>query len=119
VTYVPDQGDFVWLNFDPQAGHEQAGHRPGIVLTPLGYNQLPGSLAIVCPITSSVKGYPWEVAIPAGQPVAGVVLSDHARSVDWKARRVQFKGKAPQAVLDEVLDKLGALLTIPVVAAQP
>ena len=87
--YVPRRGDAVWLHFDPQTGHEQAGRRPALVLSPESYNGRVG-LAILCPITSQVKGYPFEVALPAGSPISGVVLSDQVKSLDWRARRANL-----------------------------
>ena len=83
--YVPDRGDIVWLQFTPQAGHEQAGHRPALVLSPASYNRRSG-LMLCCPITSRVKGYPFEVALGEGEDLAGVVLADQVKSLDWKAR---------------------------------
>jgi len=109
MTYVPERGDFVWLTFNPQAGHEQAGRRPALVLSPQRYNQTVG-LALFCPVTSQVKGYPFEVAIPAGLPVSGVVLADQVRNLDWNARQIAFISKAPPDVVDEVLGKLETLL---------
>ena len=109
AAYIPDAGDFVWLTFDPQAGHEQAGRRPGLVLSPRSYNQKSG-LALVCPITSHAKGYPFEVVIPDGCGASGVILADHLKSVDWKARRAERIGSAPLEVVDEVLAKLAPLL---------
>jgi mRNA interferase MazF len=106
---VPDAGDLVWLTFNPQAGREQAGRRPAVVLSPAAYNKRSG-LALVCPITSQVKGYPFEVALPHGLPIRGVVLADHLKSLDWKARRVERVGKLPAAALREVLDRLAPLL---------
>jgi len=108
-TYVPDRGDVVWLCFDPQAGHEQAGHRPAVVLSPALYNARAG-LALCCPITSQVKGYPFEVALPDAFPVAGVVLADQVKSLDWRSRRAVLIRKLPSAALAEVLGKLRALL---------
>jgi mRNA interferase MazF len=108
-TSAPDAGDLVWLTFNPQAGREQAGRRPAVVLSPAAYNKRSG-LALVCPITSQVKGYPFEVALPHGLPVASVVLADHVKSLDWRARRVERAGKLPAAVLREVLDRLAPLL---------
>lgn len=108
-TLAPDAGDLVWLTFNPQAGREQAGRRPAVVLSPAAYNKRSG-LALVCPITSQVKGYPFEVALPHGLPVAGVVLADHLKSLDWRARRVERAGKLPAVVLREVLDRLAPLL---------
>jgi len=110
-TSAPDAGDLVWLTFNPQAGREQAGRRPAVVLSPAAYNKRSG-LALVCPITSQVKGYPFEVALPHGLPVAGVVLADHVKSLDWRARRVERAGKLPAVVLREVLDRLAPLLGI-------
>jgi len=107
--YVPQRGDVVWLSFHPQAGHEQAGRRPALVLSPAAYNTKVG-LALFCPITSRVKGYPFEVAIPSDLAVSGVVLSDQVKSLDWRARRAEFAGRLPASHVLEVLDKLSALL---------
>lgn len=109
--YVPDAGHLVWLNFTPQAGHEQGGRRPALVLTPAAYNGLTG-LMQAAPITSRVKGYPFEVLLPADCGVCGVVLADHARSLDWRSRRAEFIAEAPAAVLAEVREKLGGLLGV-------
>jgi mRNA interferase MazF len=106
---VPDAGDIVWLTFEPQAGREQAGRRPALILSPQSYNGRVG-LAIACPITSQVKGFPFEVPLPPGLPVHGVVLSDHVKSLDWRARRAEFLGTVPGEVMDHVLGKLAALL---------
>lgn len=106
---APDSGDLVWLTFDPQTGHEQAGRRPGLILSPRSYNRKSG-LALVCPITSRAKGYPFEVALPHGGGIAGVVLADQVKSIDWRARKVERAGPAPLAVVDEVLARLGPLL---------
>ena len=106
-AYVPDVGDIVWLSFDPQAGHEQAGHRPGLVMTPARYNAAT-SLMIVCPMTSRIKGNPFEVVVSQDPP--SVALADHAKSLDWRARRASLKGKAPEAAVIEVKVKLKALL---------
>lgn len=108
-AFMPDAGDLVWLTFDPQAGHEQAGRRPALVLTPKPYNQKSG-LAIVCPVTSQAKGYPFEVPVPAGCGVNGVILADHVKSVDWKARRAEKMFRVPPATLNEVLARLAPLL---------
>jgi mRNA interferase MazF len=108
--YVPDRGDLVWLDFTPHAGHEQGGRRPALVISPKAYH-LKAGLMLACPVTSHVKGYPFEVAIPPSLPVTGVVLSDHLRSVDFRARRADFAGAAPASVLDEVVGKLTSLLT--------
>jgi mRNA interferase MazF len=109
AAYVPDAGDFVWLTFDPQAGHEQAGRRPALILSPRAYNQK-AELALACPITTKTKGYPFEVAIPSGGRVSGVVLADQVKSLDWKERRVEHAQKAPPDVVEEVLAKLAPLL---------
>jgi len=106
---APERGDIIWLSFHPQAGHEQAGRRPALVLSPASYNRRAG-LALVCPVTNRIKGYPFEVAIPAGLSVSGVVLADHLRSVDWSARRSEFVCKTPAALLTEVVAKLQTLL---------
>jgi mRNA interferase MazF len=111
-AYVPDRGDIVWLAFTPQAGREQAGRRPAVVLTPARYNDKAG-LAICCPITSQVNGYPFEVALPAGLPVSGVILADQVKSLDWRSRRAVLLGRLPDTVLEDVLLKLGALLALP------
>jgi mRNA interferase MazF len=109
--YVPDRGDLIWLSFDPQAGREQAGRRPALVLTPAAYNGRT-RLAMACPITNQVKGYPFEVHLPSGLPVSGVVLADHLRSIDWQARRADPIGAAPASVVDEVLGRLSPLLSL-------
>jgi len=108
--FVPERGDMVWLEFAPQAGHEQKGRRPALVLSPREYNQRAG-LAVVCPITSKVKGYPFEVVLPARLRVSGAVLADQVKSLDWRARQVKFIASAPQAVMDEVVAKIAALLS--------
>lgn len=109
AAYVPTRGDVVWISLDPQAGHEQRGRRPALVLSPKSYNSRVG-LAIVCPITSQVKQYPFEVAIPGGLAVEGVVLADQVKSLDWRAREVQLACRLPRAVVEEATAKLGALL---------
>jgi mRNA interferase MazF len=107
--YTPQRGDIVWLSFLPQAGHEQAGRRPGLVLSPKRYNAKVG-LMIACPITSKSKGYPFEVDVPTGAGVTGVILSDQIRSLDWRERRAEFAGKVDVGTLDEVRSKLDAVL---------
>ena len=107
--YIPDAGDLVWLTFDPQAGHEQGGRRPALILSPREYNAK-AQLALACPITSQKKGYPFEVAIPPGLSIAGVVLADHIKNLDWQARKVAFESKAPTAVVAEVRERLRPLL---------
>jgi mRNA interferase MazF len=108
-SYVPDAGDLVWLTFDPQAGHEQRGRRPALILSPRAYNAK-ARLAIACPITSHAKGYPFEVALPDDSKVTGVVLADHVKNLDWNARRVQFAATAPAEVLTDVRERLRVLL---------
>jgi mRNA interferase MazF len=107
--YVPDAGDLVWLTFDPQAGHEQRGRRPALILSPRVYNAK-ARLAIACPITSHAKGYPFEVALTGPGTVAGVVLADQIRNLDWHARRVEFAAKVPVEVLTDVRERLRVLL---------
>jgi len=107
--YVPDRGDLVWLEFTPQKGHEQAGRRPALVISPRSYNAAAG-LALFCPITSRVKGYPFEVLLPRGGPIEGVVLADQVKSLDWRARKARRIGLAPTAVMDETRAKVQTLL---------
>ncbi len=109
AAHVPDAGDLVWLNFSPQAGREQGGRRPGVVLSPLAYNAKVG-LCLVCPITSSIKGYAFEVILPADLPVQGVVLADHIKIADWQDRQCKFIAALPLDVLDEVRAKLKPLV---------
>ena len=109
--YCPRRGDVVRLTFTPQAGHEQAGHRPALTLSPESYNRTV-RLAIFCPITTQIKGYPFEVSIPPGLKASGVVLSDQVKNLDWQARSAQFCCKVPESTLSEVLDKLGVLLNL-------
>ncbi len=106
-TYFPRRGDFIWLDFAPQAGHEQSGRRPALVLSHDAYNRKTG-LLLGCPITTQRKGYPFEVTIPDGLSVSGVVLADQVRSLDWRSRRAVFIAKAPADTLAEVLSKLDA-----------
>ena len=108
--YVPRRGDAVWISLSPQAGQEQAGRRSAIVLSPEAYNGRVG-LAILCPITNQIKGYPFEVAIPPGLDIAGVILSDQVKSLDWRARRAEFIAALPNDTVIEALQKIGALLT--------
>lgn len=108
-AYVPDAGDFVWLTFDPQAGHEQRGRRPALILSPRAYNAKAG-LALACPVTSHVKGYPFEVVIPSGSPVTGAVLCDHLKSLDWRERRAEFAARALEELLTDVRERLRPLL---------
>ncbi len=108
IAFVPDAGDFVWLTFDPQAGREQAGRRPALVLSPKVYNAKSG-LALACPVTNQVKGYPFEVAIPAGGGATGVILADHLRGVDWRARQAEPLGRCTDDVMEEVRARLAPL----------
>jgi mRNA interferase MazF len=105
--YVPDSGDIVWLQFDPQAGYEQAGHRPALVLSPARYNQVRGMM-ICCPMTSRIKGYPFEVVV--SEDPQSAVLADQVKSLDWRARKAVRKGTADPAVVAEVQAKIRALL---------
>ncbi len=111
AAYVPDRGDIVWLAFDPQTGHEQAGRRPALVLSPAAYNGKTG-LALFCPITSQVKGYPFEVQIPQGLAVSGVLLADQVKSLDWRARQAELAGRVPEEVLQQVLKRVGTLIRV-------
>jgi mRNA interferase MazF len=106
---VPDRGDLVALTFDPQAGHEQAGRRPAVVLSPAVYNGRSG-LAIFAPITSQIKGYPFEVVLPPGLPVNGAVLADQIKSLDWRARNARKIAALPAQLLKEVLQKATVLV---------
>lgn len=108
--YVPERGDIVWLQFDPQAGHEQAGHRPALVISPRAYNGRVG-LALFCPLTSQVKGYPFEVLLPAGGVARGAILADQVKSLDWGARQARKFDEASDAVVAEVLGKVGTLVS--------
>jgi mRNA interferase MazF len=109
-VYVPQCGDVVWVTLNPQAGHEQAGRRPAVVLSPQSYNQKTG-LSIFCPITSQVKGYPFEVLLPEGLPVAGAILSDQVKSLDWRARNAELVCTLPDETVSSVLEKLVTLLS--------
>ena len=111
MSTVPDAGDLVWVNFNPEAGHEQAGHRPALVLTPRIYHERT-ALAIVCPITSNTDPYPFKVTLPEGLPIGGAVLADQAKSIDRAARQLKIAGRAPRTVLVEVQGKLAALLGV-------
>ncbi len=108
-AYVPARGDAVWITLDPQAGHEQAGRRPALVLSPAAYNGRVG-LALLCPITGQVKGYPFEVALPEGLAVSGVVLADQVKSLDWRARKASHIGTVSKEVVAQVLHRFQALL---------
>ena len=109
--WAPERGDAVWLDFDPSSGHEQGGCRPAVVLTASRYNGRVG-LAMMCPVTHREKGYPWEVALPAGLPVSGVVLADQARSVDWRSRNAKFLCCLPGGFIESVVERVQALLEL-------
>ena len=106
-SYVPDTGDVVWLSFDPQVGHEQAGHRPALVLSPAAYNEKT-SLMVCCPMTTQIKRYPFEVVVAGASPSA--VLADQVKSLDWRKRRARRKGTLSAAELAEVRAKIRALI---------
>ncbi|MFB5762000.1 endoribonuclease MazF [Paenibacillus medicaginis] len=107
--YVPDRGDLVWLQFNPQAEHERAGKRPALVISPATYNRKVG-LSLLCPVTSKVKGYPFEVIIPQDLPIEGVILSDQVKSLDWQSRLATFICKVPDETLAEVVSKMELLI---------
>jgi len=111
APHVPDRGDIVWVDFDPQAGHEQAGRRPALIVSPISYNQKVG-LVLLCPITNQRKGYPFEVPLPQGLKVAGVVLADQLKSMDWRARRAEFCCKAPAPTVLDAIGKAQSLLAV-------
>ena len=106
---APDRGDLVWIDFDPHSGHEQAGRRPALVLSPRAYHQV-SPYAVVCPITHTVKGYPFEVPAPPDCGVTGAFLADHLKSLDWKVRQAEKIGRVPLSTLNEVLARLAPLL---------
>ncbi len=110
-AYIPERGDAVWISLDPQAGHEQAGRRPALVLSPSAYNGRVG-LALFCPIASQVKGYPFEVPLPAGSPVSGVVGADQVKSLDWRARKAARIDAVSEEVVAQVLQRLQTLLAV-------
>jgi mRNA interferase MazF len=102
MSYVPRRGDLVWLSLDPQAGHEQARRRPTFVLSPEAYNRKT-ALFLACPVTSKAKGYPFEVALPDGPGISGVILADQIKSLDWKARRAEYASSSTNSVVNEVV----------------
>ncbi|OQA25252.1 MAG: mRNA interferase MazF [Verrucomicrobia bacterium ADurb.Bin345] len=110
-SYCPKRGDVIWISLNPQAGHEQAGRRPALVLSPEQYNRKVG-LALLCPITSQIKGYPFEVALPPGLMLSGVVLSDQLKSLDWRIRKAALIGSLPEETVREVLGKAATLLAV-------
>lgn len=107
--YVPRRGDIVWLKFNPKSGHEQAGRRPALVVSPIEYNRRVG-LALFCPITSQVKGYPFEVPLPKGLEVEGAILSDQIKSLDWRVRRARWICTVPSDILEESVARILALV---------
>ena len=107
--YVPERADLIWLDLHPQAGHEQSGRRPALVLSPMSYNRASG-LVIVCPVTSRIKGYPFEVELPGGCGATGVIMADHIRSLDWVARRAAHLGTVPGRVVEAVGDLVVPIL---------
>lgn len=108
--YVPQRGDLIWIDFDPQVGREQRGRRPALVLSPKQYNAK-SSLALICPVTSKAKGYPFEVELPTGLEVEGVILADQLRSLDYQGRRARFISRLPGEMCQEVLGRAKALLS--------
>ena len=108
--YIPEKGDFVWLNFDPTLGHEQAGRRPAIVLSDVDYNKTIG-LAIFCPITSRIKGLPFEINCDSSK-ISGVILSDHIKSLDWRKRNISFIGKASQKTVNAVINNILLIINL-------
>ena len=109
MSYAPSRGDLVWLTFTPQARHEQAGRQPAVVVSPKAYNERV-RLALVCPVTSQAKGYPFEVVLPDGLQLTGVVLADQVKSLDWRVRKSAFVGRLPAKTLREVIQKLLTLI---------
>jgi len=109
MEYVPECGDAIWLDFNPQKGHEQSGRRPALVLSPKAYNGKVG-LALLCPITAQIKGYPFEVVIPNHLKVAGAILADQIKSLDWRVRRADYICTLPESVISDVLQRLETLL---------
>lgn len=106
ASYVPEAGDVIWLHFSPQAGHEQAGHRPAVVLSPASYNRI--GLLLCCPVTTKLKGYPFEVRLAGSKPIAA--LADQVKSVDWRARQARMKGRVSDQELVEIRGKARALI---------
>jgi mRNA interferase MazF len=109
TDYIPDRGDIAWLSFSPHKGREQGFRRPAIILSPIAYNQKT-SLAVLCPITNQIKGYAFEVPLAEGMQTTGVVIADHIKNLDWRAREAVFIEKAPIELIDEVLAKIDALI---------
>ena len=112
ASYVPERGDFIWIQLHPTRGHEQAGHRPALVLSPKSYNRKTG-LCVLCPSTRNAKGYAFEVHVPMPDGSTSIVLVDHVRCVDWRARRAEFIFRVPQEMLEEAAARLEALVIAP------
>lgn len=110
-SYIPQQGDIAWINFMPQVSPEQSGRRPSLILSRNSYNQTVG-LALICPITSRIKGYPSEVPIPSGLPITGMVLADQVKSLDWQNRQIEFICEAPLTLTNEVILVLRTLMPL-------
>jgi len=110
MAYIPERGDAVWITLNPQAGHEQAGRRPALILSPAAYNSRVG-FAILCPISRQIKSYPYEVLIPDGLGVGGVVLADQVKNLDWRARELELICSLPALTITESLQKLNLLLS--------
>nr|HDN01263.1 endoribonuclease MazF [Deltaproteobacteria bacterium] len=108
--YIPERGNAIWITLDPQAGHEQSGRRPAVVLSPKAYNGKVG-LSILCPITNQIKGYPFEVKIPLGLPIEGVILADQVKNLDWAIRDAELICKLSRSTIAEVLEKISILLS--------
>lgn len=110
-AYIPDQGDIVWIEFNPQAGHEQPGLRPSLIISPAAYNNK-AKLALICPITSKIKGYPFEVILPDKFKIRGTILSDQIKSLDWQASKAKFIAKAPLEVITDVIAKIKTIIAL-------
>jgi mRNA interferase MazF len=109
MNYIPKRGDVVWIDFSPQVGHEHSGRRPAIVLTSLAYNRRIG-LALFCPITSRIKGYPFEVPLPEGIGMSGVILADQIKSLAWRERKAVYILTLPDEMVKDLLEKIDTLL---------
>ena len=107
--YIPERGDLIWISLSPQTGHEQAGRRPAVVLSPVAYNGKVG-LALLCPITNQIKGYPFEVILPEGISVSGAILADQVKNLDWRIRKAELICNLPREIINEVLEKIRLLL---------
>jgi mRNA interferase MazF len=110
TNYLPERGDIILIDFNPQKGKEQAGYRPAFIVSPFAYNKM-ASLALMCPITNAIKGLSFEVLLTEKMQTTGVILTDHLKSLDWRARKVKFVEKAPDQIIEEVLAKLKTLVS--------